>query len=185
MMSASIRSRRSASCWARWERLVAFASGREPEFVRANVMLPRAIFVRRPRHAPRARGGAAGQFILSLTKRPDHHHAPTWRWIVGPRRAAGDCGEERPMPIFQSERGRLHYEELGAGRPVLLIHGFTNYGLAWAPQLAALVHAGYRVILPDLHGHGASAPATSLCTVADLAADMVRLLDPPPVGCAP
>ena len=84
------------------------------------------------------------------------------------------------MPIFQSDRGRLHYEELGAGRPILLIHGFTNYGLAWAPQLAALVHAGYRVILPDLHGHGASAPATSLCTVADLAADMVALLDTSP-----
>ena len=34
----------------------------------------------------------------------------------------------------------------------------------------ALVYAGYRVILPDLHGHGASAPATSLCTVPDLTA---------------
>lgn len=88
------------------------------------------------------------------------------------------------MPIFQSERGHLHYEELGCGQPVLLIHGFTNYGLAWAPQLAVLVHAGYRVILPDLHGHGASAPAKSLCTVADLAADMVGLLDHLAVDCA-
>jgi 3-oxoadipate enol-lactonase len=81
------------------------------------------------------------------------------------------------MPMFQSRRGSLHYEELGTGRPILLIHGFTNYGLAWAPQLASLVHAGYRVILPDLHGHGASAPATALCTVPDLAADIVELLD--------
>jgi 3-oxoadipate enol-lactonase len=81
------------------------------------------------------------------------------------------------MPIFESPRGSLHYEELGTGRPVLLIHGFTNYGLAWAPQLAPLVHGGYRVILPDLHGHGASAPATGLCTVPDLAADIVALLD--------
>ena len=55
-----------------------------------------------------------------------------------------------------------------SGRPILLIHGFTNYGLSWAPQLAALVHSGYRVILPDLHGHGASSPATALCTVSDL-----------------
>ncbi len=88
------------------------------------------------------------------------------------------------MPIFQSERGRLHYEELGTGRPILLIHGFTNYGLAWAPQLAPLVYAGYRVIVPDLHGHGSSAPAKSLCTVADLAADMVALLDHLAVGSA-
>jgi 3-oxoadipate enol-lactonase len=72
---------------------------------------------------------------------------------------------------------RLHYEDIGDGRPVLLIHGFTNYGLAWAPQIAALVHTGYRVILPDLRGHGTSAPATALCTVADLAEDMADLLD--------
>ena len=81
------------------------------------------------------------------------------------------------MAIFQSGHRQLNYEDVGAGRPILLIHGFTNYGLAWAPQLAALVYSGYRVILPDLHGHGASSPATALCTVSDLAADMVGLLD--------
>jgi 3-oxoadipate enol-lactonase len=81
------------------------------------------------------------------------------------------------MGIFQSGRRHLHYQDVGAGQPILLIHGFTNYGLSWAPQLAALVHSGYRVILPDLHGHGASSPATALCTVSELAADMVGLLD--------
>ena len=81
------------------------------------------------------------------------------------------------MGTFQSGRRRLHYEDVGQGRPVLLIHGFTNYGLSWAPQLAALVHSGYRAILPDLYGHGASSPATALCTVSDLAADMFGLLD--------
>jgi 3-oxoadipate enol-lactonase len=81
------------------------------------------------------------------------------------------------MGIFQSGRRHLHYQDVGAGQPILLIHGFTNYGLSWAPQLAALVHSGYRVILPDLHGHGASSPATALCNVSELAADMVGLLD--------
>jgi 3-oxoadipate enol-lactonase len=81
------------------------------------------------------------------------------------------------MPIFQSVRGYLHYEEVGTGRPVVLLHGFTNFGLCWAPQLASLVHAGYRVILPDLHGHGRSQPATTLTTVPDLAADVAALLD--------
>jgi 3-oxoadipate enol-lactonase len=83
----------------------------------------------------------------------------------------------RKMGIFQSGRGHLHYEDIGSGRPILLIHGFTNYGLSWVPQLAALVHSGYRVILPDLRGHGASSPATALCTVSDLAADMIDLLN--------
>lgn len=80
------------------------------------------------------------------------------------------------MPIFHAGSGPMQYETLGRGRPVVLIHGFTNYGLAWAPQLAPLVHAGYRVIVPDLHGHGASQPASGLCTVADLAADLAALL---------
>ncbi len=81
------------------------------------------------------------------------------------------------MGFFQSGRRRLHYEDLGAGPPVVLLHGFTNYGLSWAPQLAAVVHAGHRVILPDLRGHGASTPATELCTVTDLAQDIIQLLD--------
>ncbi len=81
------------------------------------------------------------------------------------------------MPIFHAGRGHMQYETLGSGRPVVLIHGFTNYGLAWAPQLAPLVHGGCRVIVPDLHGHGGSAAATALCTVADFAADLAALLD--------
>jgi pimeloyl-ACP methyl ester carboxylesterase len=58
------------------------------------------------------------------------------------------------MVVLKSARRHLHYEDVGAGRLILLVHGFTNYGLSWAPQLAALVHSGYRVIIPDLYGHG-------------------------------
>jgi 3-oxoadipate enol-lactonase len=86
------------------------------------------------------------------------------------------------MAIFQSARGHLHYEALGSGQPILLLHGFTNYGLGWAPQLAALVHSGYHVIVPDLRGHGASASATAPSTVPDLAGDITALLDHLAVG---
>ena len=81
------------------------------------------------------------------------------------------------MAIFRSSRGALHYESMGAGPPVVLLHGFTNYGLSWAPQLPALVPAGYHVVVPDLPGHGRSAPATGVCTVDDLASDVSALLD--------
>jgi 3-oxoadipate enol-lactonase len=81
------------------------------------------------------------------------------------------------MAIFASSRGALRYETLGAGLPVVLLHGFTNYGLSWAPQLPALIPAGYRVILPDFHGHGASEPATAACTVEDLVSDISALLE--------
>ncbi len=81
------------------------------------------------------------------------------------------------MPFYNSRGSRLHYEAVGEGPPVLLVHGFTNYGLVWASQAAALVHAGYRAVMPDLAGHGLSAAAADVTTVPDLAQDMVTLLD--------
>ena len=42
------------------------------------------------------------------------------------------------------------------GLPVLLLHGWPDLALSWAPQIAALSAAGYRVIAPDLRGFGAS-----------------------------
>lgn len=86
------------------------------------------------------------------------------------------------MGTLQLGPRRLNYEDVGSGLPILLIHGFTNYGMSWAPQLAALVHSGHRVILPDLYGHGASSPAAEICTVPDLACDMLKLLDHLGVG---
>ena len=81
------------------------------------------------------------------------------------------------MPFYTSRGARLHYETAGDGPPVLLVHGFTNFGQVWAGQIAALVHAGYRAIAPDLAGHGISAGAEAATDVPALAADMVALLD--------
>jgi pimeloyl-ACP methyl ester carboxylesterase len=62
----------------------------------------------------------------------------------------------------QSFAGRdgleLAYLDLGEGRPVVLLHGFLASGRQWldhGPALA-LLREGYRVILPDLRGHGDS-----------------------------
>ena len=81
------------------------------------------------------------------------------------------------MPFYQSRGQKLHYEVAGAGPAVLMIHGFTNHGLVWAQQIADLLHSGYRVLLPDLAGHGLSQPADKTTTVEDLTLDMVNLLD--------
>lgn len=66
------------------------------------------------------------------------------------------------MPdYFESFDGeRLAWRELGEGRPVVLIHGyFSNAEVNWlkyghAERIAA---KGFRVIMPDLRGHGDSA----------------------------
>jgi pimeloyl-ACP methyl ester carboxylesterase len=44
----------------------------------------------------------------------------------------------------------------GEGPPVLLLHGFPDSSALWRHQIPALVDAGYRVIVPDLRGFGAS-----------------------------
>ena len=52
----------------------------------------------------------------------------------------------------------LVYRSIGEGRPFVLLHGFTSSGLQFLQHgLAdALAGRGYRVIAPDLRGHGDS-----------------------------
>lgn len=67
----------------------------------------------------------------------------------------------------------------GAGRPLLLIHGFTGRGTSWGAHATAFAR-GHRVITVDLPGHGRSGTATSERmtverTADDLAAILARL----------
>jgi non-heme chloroperoxidase len=50
----------------------------------------------------------------------------------------------------------LHVEDVGEGRPVILIHGWPLSGASWKHQIQALVDAGYRVITYDRRGFGQS-----------------------------
>lgn len=67
------------------------------------------------------------------------------------------------MPHFETSTGQIYYEILGpthnAGAPaatLVLLHNFMSTGrAAWGPMLDDLT-AEYRVVLPDLPGHGQS-----------------------------
>jgi pimeloyl-ACP methyl ester carboxylesterase len=63
--------------------------------------------------------------------------------------------------FFDSFDGtRLAWREIGEGRPVVLIHGyFSNAEVNWLKyrHAAKVAAAGFRVIMPDLRGHGDSA----------------------------
>lgn len=50
----------------------------------------------------------------------------------------------------------IHYEEMGTGRPVVLIHGWPLSLGMWEKQFIPLVEAGYRVIAYDRRGFGRS-----------------------------
>ncbi len=54
---------------------------------------------------------------------------------------------------------RIRWQELGEGRPLLLLHGFISDGQTnWATYGTAgrLAGAGFRCIMPDLRAHGSS-----------------------------
>jgi pimeloyl-ACP methyl ester carboxylesterase len=82
---------------------------------------------------------------------------------------------EIPLRHFRGRDGlRLVYRELGEGRPLILIHGYLSNGMAMVDSGIAgrLAGRGYRVILPDLRGHGDSArPHQATAYPPDVLAD--------------
>jgi len=61
----------------------------------------------------------------------------------------------------------------GAGRPLVLLHGFTDHGISYQPLLPGL--SGHRLFIPDLRGHGASDQGESH-RIADFADDIESLI---------
>jgi non-heme chloroperoxidase len=70
----------------------------------------------------------------------------------------------------------LHYEDHGAGAPVVLIHGWPLSGRSWEAQLPALIDAGHRVITYDRRGFGASSQPWSGYDYDTFAGDLEHLL---------
>ena len=64
----------------------------------------------------------------------------------------------------------------GAGRPVVLIHGFPMDHSIWAQQIQSLAPR-YRVIAPDLRGAGRSSVTPGKTTVEQWADDLAAMLD--------
>jgi pimeloyl-ACP methyl ester carboxylesterase len=61
------------------------------------------------------------------------------------------------MASADNDGVEIHYEITGDGPPVILLHGFPDSGRLWRHQVPALAQAGFRVIVPDMRGYGASA----------------------------
>lgn len=49
---------------------------------------------------------------------------------------------------------RVHYREMGTGKPLVLVHGLGGTSLDWAPVMKTYAKAGYHVYAPDLLGFG-------------------------------
>ncbi|HMK29168.1 MAG TPA: alpha/beta hydrolase [Terriglobales bacterium] len=70
----------------------------------------------------------------------------------------------------------LYYEDHGAGKPVILIHGYPLSGASWEKQLPVLLDAGYRVITYDRRGFGKSSQPTSGYNYDTFAEDLHKLV---------
>jgi pimeloyl-ACP methyl ester carboxylesterase len=92
-----------------------------------------------------------------------------------------------PMPELQGARHswvpvdgfRMHVAELGPadGPPVVALHGWPQAWWCWRKVMPGLADAGFRVLAPDLRGHGWSETPGSGYEKAQFAADLVALLD--------
>ncbi|MFI9565697.1 alpha/beta fold hydrolase [Streptomyces rishiriensis] len=71
----------------------------------------------------------------------------------------------------------VHYEDKGAGQPVVLIHGYPLDGNSWDGQTSALLEAGYRVITYDRRGFGKSSQPSGGYDYDTFAADLNAVLE--------
>jgi 3-oxoadipate enol-lactonase len=85
------------------------------------------------------------------------------------------------MQRLRSDDAEIFYEIRGKGPPVVLLHPFPCHHEFWNPVAAAL-DSRYRLILPDLRGHGDSEIGEGPALMQKHASDITRLLDAAGVG---
>jgi pimeloyl-ACP methyl ester carboxylesterase len=71
----------------------------------------------------------------------------------------------------------MFYEDRGSGQPLLLLHGGTGIGGDWNLVFTGGDPDGFRVIVPDLRGHGRSTNPSRVFTFRQAALDAFALLD--------
>jgi pimeloyl-ACP methyl ester carboxylesterase len=78
--------------------------------------------------------------------------------------------------LISAPRGRLVYWRGGTGPTVVLLHGVNDQAGSWT-QIAKVLKAKYRVLVPDLPGHGSSEPLEGPLSIGDELAGLERLLE--------
>lgn len=79
------------------------------------------------------------------------------------------------MEKVQCNGHTICYLEQGQGEPVILLHGYCGSSSYWE-QVLSYLH-DYRVIVPDLRGHGRSDAPMGPYTIEQMADDVLLLMD--------
>jgi pimeloyl-ACP methyl ester carboxylesterase len=85
------------------------------------------------------------------------------------------------MDRIRSGDAEIAYVVLGDGPPLVLLHPFPAHHELWLPAAQALT-SRYRLILPDLRGHGESDIGEGAAAMEKHAADLARVMDETDVG---
>jgi 3-oxoadipate enol-lactonase len=80
------------------------------------------------------------------------------------------------MDRITSGDTQIAFEIIGHGPPVVLLHPFPAHHEFWKPAASAL-SSRYRLLLPDLRGHGDSGVGDGPATMEKHASDLARLLE--------
>ncbi|WCK55304.1 alpha/beta hydrolase [Aneurinibacillus sp. Ricciae_BoGa-3] len=71
---------------------------------------------------------------------------------------------------------QIAYKERGSGKPIVLLHGFCGSSAYW-DDLVPLLEKDFRVITPDLRGHGHSSVPDQPYTMENMAEDIRGLCE--------
>ena len=81
------------------------------------------------------------------------------------------------MPIAQTQRLAISYQQSGIGPDVVMVHGLAANLAFWYLKIVPHFTPHYRVTAYDLRGHGRSEMPPTGYTTRDLAEDLIALLD--------
>jgi pimeloyl-ACP methyl ester carboxylesterase len=82
------------------------------------------------------------------------------------------------MPKIDLADGlRLHYQRVGNGPDVVMIHGLTGNLAVWHLRIVPLLQDEFRLLTYDLRGHGYSSMPSTGYSADDMADDLLLLLD--------
>ena len=83
------------------------------------------------------------------------------------------------MPYVTNNGVRIHYETVGHGPPIILVHGGLSNGAAWEPAGILDGLRGYRCILVDRRGYGLSEKPRNVTgySMEEQVSDIVAVLD--------
>ncbi len=90
----------------------------------------------------------------------------------------GACRLGRELNHFTASDGAtIAYRDSGpeSARPLVLLHGLMAHGGFFASQDA--LAGAFRLVVPDLRGHGGSVRTSASCTVERAAADIAELVE--------